>query len=288
MLGPQRPSLEQYLGDVLWYFDTLFGPETGGLEALPGCQRYAIVGNWKLFCDNFAGDGYHVPTSHASAFDVDRSRRNYRDRRGERFMVHLPPAHGFGGVNLDDDGYEADLIRARELGAEAVEYVRERHEALLKRQKDLPAKLAGWTWGQWFPNLNLQAFDTALRGRLFILCHPKGPHASEIWQWCLVERSAPRAVRELVAQTATRGQSGSGLIGVDDGENFERITENTRTASSRRLVSNYAMSIGLEGNWPDQEQWPTAGLPGFFGPHIWETSQRRFYRYWGELMGIAE
>lgn len=68
---------------------------------------------------------------------------------------------------------------------------------------------------------------------------------------------------------------------------FERITENTRTALNGRLASNYAMTLELEGNWPGQQEWPVQGLPGFFGPHMWETGQRRFYRYWAELMGIG-
>ena len=47
------------------------------------------------------------------------------------------------------------------------------------------------------------------------------------------------------------------------------------------------MSLNLEGHWPGQDQWPVAGLPGFFGPSVWETSQRRFYRYWAGLMGMG-
>ena len=281
----EAQSVDEYLGDICWYFDTLFGEE--GLEALPGCQRYTIVGNWKLFCDNFAGDGYHVPTSHASAFQVDATRRNYSDRRGNRFMVHLSPAHGLGAVTIGDDGYEGDVERARELGGDAVEWVQERHRRLQERQKDRPSKLAGWTWGQCFPNLNLQAFDSALRGHLFILCHPKGPDSAEIWQWCFVERDAPRSIKALAARTATRGQSGTGLIGVDDGENFERITENMRTVANRDIVSHFAMALELEGRWPGQDEWPVTGLPGFFGPSMWETSQRRFYRYWAQLMRIG-
>jgi 3-phenylpropionate/trans-cinnamate dioxygenase subunit alpha len=286
---PEAPALEDYLGDLCWYLDTLIMSEDlGGLEALPGCQRYAIVGNWKLFCDNFAGDGYHVLTSHASAFSVTAGGNAYRDRNGRavRSMVHLPPAHGLGGISIGDATYQSDVARAQELGSDVVEYVEERHRQLQERLGARPSKLAGWTWGQVFPNLNLQAFDSALRGRIFALCLPKGPDASEIWQWNLVERNAPKALKEFVARTANRGQSGSGLIGVDDTENFERITEVTRTPMSRKLNFNYAMSIGLEGNWPDRDHWDLKGLPGYFGPHFWETGQRRFYQYWAELMGM--
>lgn len=283
------PSLDEYLGDLCWYFDTLvMSEDLGGLEAIPGCQRYAIVGNWKLFCDNFAGDGYHVPTSHASAFSVNATGGNYRNRaqREVRSMVHLAPAHGLGGISIGASIFESDLARARELGTEVVEYVEERHRLLQERLEGSSSKLAGWTWGQVFPNLNLQAFDSALRGRIFALCLPKGPHASEIWQWNLIERAAPKALKEFVARTANRGQSGSGLIGVDDTENFERITEVTPTRMSRNLAFHYAMSLELEGKWPGRESWDLQGLPGYFGPHFWETGQRRFYKYWAELMDV--
>lgn len=288
---PDAPSLEEYLGDLCWYFDTLLmADDLGGLEALTGCQRYAIVGNWKFFCDNFAGDGYHVPTSHASAFSVTGTGGGYRDRaqREVRSMVHLAPAHGLGGVSIGSAIYQNDLARARELGADVAEYVEQRHRHLQERLEGIPSKLAGWTWGQVFPNLNLQAFDGALRGRIFALCLPKGPDASEIWQWNLVERQAPRALKEFVARTANRGQSGSGLIGVDDTENFERITEATGAPMSQKLMFHYAMSLGMEGDWPAREHWDLPGLPGYFGPHFWETGQRRFYKYWAELMGIKE
>ena len=38
--------------------------------------------------------------------------------------------------------------------------------------------------------------------------------------------------------------------------------------------------------WPDQETWDTAGLHGLVGPHFSEHSQRGYFRYWAELMGL--
>src|SRR4051794_16465994 len=204
-------------------------------------------------------------------------------------MVQFMPAHGVGALTLGDSGLQADLNRAEELGPEAVEWVHERHRRIQERQKAAETRIAGWVWGQCFPNLNLQAFDSALRGHAFIVCHPKGPDAMEIWQYCLIEKDAPQVVKSFVARTATRGQSGTGLIGIDDGENFERITENMRTVANRDITSNYVMSLDQENDWPGREDWQgqVEGLPGFFGPRIWETSQRRFYRYWAGLMGIG-
>ena len=67
-LGPVIVGLEEYLGELRWYLDKVFLVEDmGGLEALPGCQRYRMIGNWKIACDNFAGDHYHTYYTHASA-----------------------------------------------------------------------------------------------------------------------------------------------------------------------------------------------------------------------------
>lgn len=280
-------SLEDYLGDLRWYLENvLLINDMGALEVLPGCQRYSVVGNWKFFCDNFAGDGYHVPTSHASAFAVGASgssRRRDPDRL-RNHMLHFAPAHTLGALSTDLLDYENDLANAPDLGAEVVEYVTERRRRQEERMRDLETKPYGWTWGHCFPNLCLQGFNTALRARVVALCHPRGPQHSEVWQYSLIEAAAPRAVKELAARTALRGQSGSGLIGVDDSENFERINENTLAPMSRKLNFHYAMGMQQEGAWPGSETWNVKGLPGLFGPRISETGQRRFYAYWVELM----
>ncbi|MPZ14633.1 MAG: Rieske 2Fe-2S domain-containing protein [Chloroflexi bacterium] len=283
-------SLEEYLGEFRWYFDNLIiHEEMGGLEVIPGCQRYSIVGNWKLFCDNFSGDHYHTPSTHASASRVGvgggEARETGQGKYGY-FEVALAPAHGLGGIFTDGSQYRRDLARAEELGPEVLAYVTERQRRLEERIKEIPAKPYGFSHGNCFPNLDMVGFSSALIDHDFLLCHPKGRDASEIWQWTFIERAAPDIVKDLAARSASRGQAPAGLFGQDDCENFERITENTLTPMADKLTFHYAMSVGYDGEWPGHEEWHTQGLPGLVGPQNWETSQRRYYAYWAQLMGM--
>ncbi len=281
-------SLEEYLGDLCWYFDNiLLMEDMGGLEAIAGCQRYSIVGNWKLFSDNFAGDHYHTATTHKSAMMVRGMSEGSQTRHGY-FELTLAPAHNLGGIYTDDSQYQRDLKRAEEMGPEVVEYVTERFRRMQERMKDTRAKPYGYSHGNCFPNLNLVGASSPLVGRAFLPTHPKGPLRSEVWQYCLVERAAPMAVKQMIAIGESRTQAPAGLFGQDDVENFERITDNTRTPFAQQLPFHYAMAIGHDGKWPGHEEWHIEGLPGVVGPRYTEMPQRNYYAYWARLMGIKE
>jgi hypothetical protein len=292
-------GLDEYLGELRWYLDKLLlADDLGGLEALPGCQRYRMTGNWKIACDNFSGDHYHTHYAHASGlrlgfgFTAERNQaaqqaaaqtENERQRQ-EYFEIVVRPAHGLGGIYTSVEPYERDLARAQQLGPEVVEWVTERYRRLQERLRDTPAKPYGFQHGNCFPNLNWVGAGTAFPGRGFYLWHPRGPLQSEVWQWCFVERAAPRIVKELAARQFVRNQAAAGLFGQDDYENFERVTENTLTPLAQRLPFNFQMKLGYDGQWRGQEEWDTAGLPGLVGPRFSEANQRGFYRFWAELM----
>jgi len=293
-------DLDSYLGDLRWYLEKLlFAEDMGGLEVLPGCQRYRNVGNWKVACDNFSGDHYHTHTTHASGlmlgvgFTAERNAARQRTRSHEQgrqgyFEIALKPAHGLGGIFTSSEPYERDLVRARELGPEVLEWVEERHRRLQERLADTPAKPYGFQHGNCFPNLNWVGAGTAFTGRGFYVWHPKGPLLSEAWQWCFVERAAPQIVKEMAAKQFARGQAAAGLFGQDDYETFERVTGNTLTPLAQDLTFYYGMKLGYDGRWRNQETWDTEGMPGLVGPRFSETNQRGFYKFWAELMGLEE
>ena len=282
-------SLEDYFGELRWYLDNLLLREDmGGVEALPGCQRYRMKGNWKIACDNFSGDHYHTHYAHASALrlglgGLQEQGEGEQGRQGY-FEVALLPAHGLGGIYTSTAPYERDLARAKQLGSEVVDYVTERYRRLQEQLKDTPAKPYGFSHGNCFPNLNWVGAGSALSGRAFVLCHPRGPRESEIWQWCLVERAAPKAVRDLVRVGFTRQQAAAGFMGQDDYENFERVTENTLSPRARRMTFHYGMQLGHDGRSRGHEDWDVQGLPGQVGPRFTESNQRGFYAFWARLM----
>src|SRR5712692_2233494 len=289
-------SLEAYLGELRWYLDTLLlAEDMGGIEALAGCQRYRMSGNWKIDSDNFSGDHYHTHYAHASALRVSMEgmlHSNAEQSAGQQgrqgyFEIALKPGHGLGGIYTSTAPYERDLAQAKELGLEVVEWVEERYRRLQERLKHTEAKPYGFAHGNCFPNLAFTGVSSALRGRGVYLIQPRGPRQSEIWQWCFVERAAPRLVKQVAARDFSQHQSAAGFMGQDDYENFERVTECTVTPLQQELTFHYGMKLGYDGRFRDQETWDIGGLPGIVGPRFTEMNQRGFYRWWAQLMGLG-
>lgn len=173
--------------------------------------------------------------------------------------------------------YERDLEESRALGQEAVEWVRDRNDRMSKALAGYEPRPDSFVNGLLFPNLGLMGYMSPMMGRHFMLFHPRGPAAHEIWQWTMVEREAPEPVKELAVQRVYQGQHMAGVIAPDDVENFERIVEASRSPRTWREPMNYEIHLGH-----DQDQLPH--LPGNIGAEPSEVNQREFYRFWLELM----
>jgi dibenzofuran dioxygenase subunit alpha len=283
---PEPLSLLEYLGDFAFYLEKLFlAGNFGGVEVLPGTQRYRMGGNWKLIADNFAGDHYHTHTTHASGVKLGIAGLvQHTDNTHGYFEIGLQPFHGLGGVYTNEAQYESDLRQAKSFGAEVEAYVRQRHERLQASLAETPAKPYGFGHATCFPNLSFLWGGSAFAPRGIYQWHPKGPLVTEAWQWCLVEREAPRVLKELIARRFTRVQAAAGVFAADDTENFERMIANTATPATAEMTFHYGMGARYDGRWPTSEGWHTQGLPGSVGPRFTEMNQRMFYRHWQQLM----
>ncbi|HEY7065485.1 MAG TPA: Rieske 2Fe-2S domain-containing protein [Chloroflexota bacterium] len=286
----QAPPLRAYLGEMAWYLERLLlvAEDLGGLE-VAAASRYVANGNWKIPSENFAGDHYHTPTTHGSSFALrirgsEGAFGGAQDPHGP-FEVALEPGHGLGGIHTGAEPYEHDLARAERMGPDVMDFIKARYAALQRRLGDTPARPYCFSHGTVFPNFALGGGGSAMRGNAFYLFQPKGPLKTEVAQWIVVPRAMPQAVRDVVVQQfGSEGHFASGFFEQDDSENFERVTEATRTPIARRYPFFYGMALRQEGRWPGQEQWDVAGLPGVVGPRFSEHNQRKFYGYWAKLM----
>lgn len=296
-LSGDAPALEEWLGeDVRWWLRYFVLAEpVGGLEALPGWHRYESPANWKLIAENFIGDNYHFAHTHTSWIRV----RHAFQEQGIRTPMTTAPhsaLHGSAKYSLTA-GYRAgaplglgamltdskvlqerDIEDARVLGKEAVEWVRDRNDRMSKALAEYEPRPDSFVNGLLFPNLGLMGYMSPMMGKHFMWFHPRGPERHEIWQWTMVEREAPEAVKELAVQRVYQGQHMAGVIAPDDVENFERIVEASHSPGTWRAPMNYEIHLGH-----DQDQLPH--LPGNIGPEPSEVNQREFYRFWLELMG---
>jgi phenylpropionate dioxygenase-like ring-hydroxylating dioxygenase large terminal subunit len=73
-LSADVPSLADFLGDMRVFIDLVMDQGPQGMELLPGRSAYLYRGNWKLQMEN-GNDPYHVSTTHAVLFDIQRRRR---------------------------------------------------------------------------------------------------------------------------------------------------------------------------------------------------------------------
>jgi dibenzofuran dioxygenase alpha subunit len=289
-------TLDEYLGDLRWYLDVLIERPLGGLEVLPGQQRYRLPGNWKIQADNFAGDNYHVPFAHGSwgklglplsggaggggtgALDRSDSMAEYVNLRN--YSISFDRGHGALLIQFNSEAYRADLAAAENFGHEVVEYIRESRHRLEQRLSEKQANVYSWGVGNIFPNFALNNFS-AFQPVGIYLWLPKGPDRSEVWQWCAVDRAAPKVIKEIARTGFTRLQSAAGFFGQDDSDNFEQVTEATRGVIGQRCWFNYQM-----GSCRDKEPGMDS-YPGRIGPGMTEQNQRNFYAYWSELMSVS-
>jgi Ring hydroxylating alpha subunit (catalytic domain). len=61
---------------------------------LRGPQRWRIKANWKIGAENFAGDSYHTPHTHASVVDIGLFREPKASKRKEGALYQAGPGAG--------------------------------------------------------------------------------------------------------------------------------------------------------------------------------------------------
>ena len=204
-------SLDEYLGDAKWWLDNfLIREELGGLEVLPGQQRYIVPVNWKIPAENFGGDYYHFAATHGSVNDAlsktsDKriaatGATTARADNPEYYCVAANhgsgAAHGFYEVSVGQAARNQEFALAKGLGPEAIDWFNERERLLDEQLKGMNHRPYSFHVGNIFPNFALIGVGSAFYGKGLILHHPRGANKTEVWVWCAVERNAPTLVKE--------------------------------------------------------------------------------------------
>jgi 3-phenylpropionate/trans-cinnamate dioxygenase alpha subunit len=258
------PPLIDYLGDAVYYIDTWADRTPGGIEVLPGAIKWTIEGNWKIAAEQFAGDGYHAPVTHASSLGAFNPAvlkqmppgRQFVSRQGHGQSIADnadPNLSRFADDPLYDYKQEKDAQARAHLGAD---------RALIRGNFTV------------FPNMSGLSGLANLR-----IWHPKGPNKFEIWSWTVVEKDAPDAVKKAQQESSTLTEGAAGMVEVDDGENWNLMGQLLdRGYQTRKMAWNYQMGLGHETD--NDEKYPGRINATLYG----ETPQRGFYRRWLDFM----
>jgi phenylpropionate dioxygenase-like ring-hydroxylating dioxygenase large terminal subunit len=273
---PDAPTLDDYLGDMRWYLDILFGKTDGGVEVVGTPQRWEVEMNWKLGADNFSGDGYHVAMTHRHALELglfgggSLIGHTIHTEQGHTCRIQNPPP----GI---------DLPRFLALPEEVLAHMRRR----LSPEQQQVIESITVMHGNVFPNLSFvdsiftTTGDPALPPISFLnvrLWQPRSPTTTEVWSWLLVPAEAPDWWKDASRVTFVRTHGVGGTFDADDIEVWSNITGSNRGAVARRHAFNYEMGLHRE---PDPT-WPGPGIA--YAADYNEANQRAFYRQWLRLM----
>jgi len=262
------PSLDAWLGDFRWYLDAVLDAEEGGTEFLPGGATRSVMNcNWKFPADNFSGDIYHALWTHLGGAEPTLG------RHGGVIVEN----DGSYQVSVNGHGWEFNdsfLGNAATMGdGELLRYMKSRRAAITARLGKFRADM----WGSVasatiFPNFSfLPGYFT------FRTFQPKGPAKTEIHAWTLVPKNMPDDIKDCFRRGSMRTFSPSGILEMDDGENWEHSTKANAGYVTRHQSLCYAMAP--EGQLHDET------LPGVVhSGQLSDANQRLFYKKWAELM----
>jgi phenylpropionate dioxygenase-like ring-hydroxylating dioxygenase large terminal subunit len=260
------PPLDEYLGNVRWYLDMLFGRAEMQVVGVP--QKWVIPAGWKLPSENFCSDAYHTATAHSFLARLKMVDSVAFGRDG----YHVDPGggHGLGiGVHEDPESYYPP-----ELQDEYESNLTPEQVGLLARVKNLH--------GNVFPNMSfLQPNFIVVGGRrvsgiMLRVWQPAGPNRLQVYSWHLVERNAPDWWKELGKRMYVQTFGTSGMFDQDDTENWEAQTRNATSSLVRRDEVWLHYEMGIDGE----------AIPDFPGPgdvydgKFSEAAGRTFYRTW--------
>ncbi|MGF1598139.1 MAG: aromatic ring-hydroxylating dioxygenase subunit alpha [Acidimicrobiales bacterium] len=278
---PDAAPFEDYVGDFHWWLDNLASSasgERGAVTAIRGVQKWRIRANWKFVAENFLGDNYHGPPSHASvdAVGIGPGGTGAATRHGaapgrqrsiaSTSFVRL--GHGATGSVRYFIGYPTfEEPELTDYFARAFEARTARFEA-----EDRPVGAMGPA--TLFPSMSFHAgpFPRAL-----LVAHPISPWETEVWRWYLVDADAPPEVADWLRRYYLRYSGPGGLVEQDDMENWDYATEASRGTIARRHPYNYQLGLGMT----QPSTLRGAVESDYF---MTEENARNFYRRWHEFV----
>ena len=266
------PSLDEWLGDMKFYYDMLFCRTDKGLEVLGPPQRLTIDANWKTAGEQSACDGFHTLTLHGSVIDIGAM-------GGEADTEH-ESAPAMYGINLSGNGHSLRCIPADTSWALAhgkgdltpeqrleafpppgitPELLPEVKRNMSAEQLHVLAKAPPVVGGM-FPNMNILFIYSPLRdgtlGSALVLhsIMPKGPHHFEWTTYYFAEKGTPEHIKVMMRAAATHGTGTSGIIEQDDSDTWPHMTESARGVIGRTETLKYQAILGENrpADWPDK------------------------------------
>ena len=274
----QAPDFLTYLGGAKAHIDlaldSLDGSE-GGTEVFEGVHKWVSPCNWKVPSENFCGDSYHN-VSHVSvdivgigpsATSGEKGRRDNELADAQHLWISFPGGHGIHSAMKPENNTYIEAYKDNPI---VEEYYRHCYE---ERQLKLGdgARIVPFV-GTIFPNTSYHGRQP----RALCAWHPNGSQSSEIWRFFLIDKGAPKEVRDLVRRYYMRYAGPAGMTEQDDMENWNHATASSRGAVASRYPFNYQQS---KNNYKVNDP-----IPGLVSTQMTEENARQFYKCWASYL----
>lgn len=285
-MDPDAPPLREYLGDFAFYLDYYTRQSESGVEVL-GPQRWRVKANWKIGAENFAGDMYHTPQTHASVVEIGLFREPKAEKRkdgttywatsGGGTTYKLPP--GTLEERLRYVGYPDEMI-------ERMKQVWSPEQLDLVGRDGFMVSAASI-----YPNLSLvhnwpkvaDDTDDVLPFVSLRQWQPISEDETEVLSWFVVDKEAPEEFKALSYKAYLMCFGSSGMFEQDDVENWVSLTATAGGTMAQRLLLNGRMGMLPDGSTiapalgPDEWAGPGESRIGYG-----EYNQRHLMNMWAD------
>lgn len=286
-LDSNAQPLREFLGDFAFYLDFYTKQSTHGLQ-VKGPQRWRIKANWKIGAENFSGDMYHTPHTHASIVEIGLFREPKAQKRkdGATYWAHsgggttykLPP--GDFDERMRYVGYPDGMIaRIKAVWSPAQQQVVDQDGFMFSAATCFPNLSFVHNWPK------LPDSDHVLPFISIRQWQPISENETEVYSWFAVDAAAPEQFKKDSYKAYLMCFGSTGMFEQDDVENWVSLTTTAGGSMARRLLLNSRMGLlsddspVIEALLPESFHGPGRAQVGYN-----EYNQRELLKLWARQL----
>ncbi len=284
-LDPNAPDLQDYFGGFEFFLDLYLHQSDEGAE-VRGPQRWLVQANWKIAAENFSGDSYHTPHTHASVVEIGLFREPKAHKRKEGALYFVGRGGGttykLPSDDLDENlahiGYPPEMVeRMRRVWSPAQKQLAGPSQFMVSASTLFPNLSFVHNW----PQVNADGLVVPFVS--IRLWQPLGPTQTEVLSWFAVDKSAPQWFKDASYRAYLMCFGSTGMFEQDDVENWTSITSVTRGHLARRTLLDNSMGLDASGGLRRDPvgDWPGPGR-AFTG--FGEYGQREILGLWTQYL----
>lgn len=284
-LDPDAKPLKEYLGDFSTYLEFYFPSAPRNVE-VRGPQRWRFKANWKVGAENFSGDTYHTPHTHASTGVIKLVSSAATTNRKAGIMFAADGGNGatfrLGPGSFEERlravGYPDDMIeRMAQTMSPAM-------RGIIEKDGVLPSA------STMFPNISLLQISarvddagTIVPFTTIRVWQPISATETEIFSFFVVDKQASADFKEKSYKAYIMCFGTSGMFEQDDMDAWVTLTRMTRGYMSGSVHLHSRMGLRAD-NTPLNPPLAEFSGPGVAHIGFNEYNQRRWLTTWADYL----